>query len=242
MKIKIHESLIILILFSYLTGFINKILILFIVILLHETGHLLALKIFKREIKELNLLPFGAIINYHDLKNKKLYEELIITSAGIFVNIFILLSSKFIVINKTFLEFNKLILIFNMLPIFPLDGGRLIEIIFEYFLCFNKVQDKFIKLSFLNMLLLGLYIFLFNLSINALLVYFYLLTTNIKYYKNKKRRYVTFLINKYLFENKKLNIKILQNKPYIENLYKGVNNFTLDKTEKEILTDYFKSN
>ena len=103
------------------------------------------------KIQEFKILPLGFIASFKisiNNYNKKILKANILTLKKIFVAIagplvnatliIIFISYKgdfFINISKeTLIYINFLILIFNMLPIYPLDGGRILKNIFHIFL------------------------------------------------------------------------------------------------------------
>ncbi|MBE6747761.1 MAG: hypothetical protein E7557_00840 [Ruminococcaceae bacterium] len=101
--------------------------------MLHEAGHILALKYFKIKIIEFKLSLFGANIkteNYNSINN---FQSAIISFCGPLVNlVFFLL---FLIFNiyfekHLFFEFslvNFVLAFFNLLPFYSFDGGKILS-------------------------------------------------------------------------------------------------------------------
>ncbi len=62
-KVKISTMATILLLISFLSGMISKILLIYLTIFLHELGHLIAILIFKGKINSINFNLFGGRID-----------------------------------------------------------------------------------------------------------------------------------------------------------------------------------
>lgn len=108
---------------------------------IHELGHLITGVFLDFEPKSISLTPLGFSINFRISEiqyNKKLYKstfvelkKIIIAMAGPLTNVIIILFcifSKTELDNKEFIVYsNLLIAFFNFLPIYPLDGGRVLK-------------------------------------------------------------------------------------------------------------------
>ncbi len=114
-------------------------------VLLHELGHAIAARYFCVPVHDIVLLPIGGAARLERLPNFA-HQEAVVALAGPAVNLLIalvLLPSLFIwpqhewypwLDNYTWRSgivclaiFNGLVCIFNLLPLFPLDGGRLLR-------------------------------------------------------------------------------------------------------------------
>ena len=111
-----------------------RIYFLFLVfILLHELAHLIVGILFGLKIKMVNMNPFGVKIEFYSLKNKKITskQKVILNFAGPMFNfILVALFLMFPVEEGLKLDIiytNIALGIFNLLPIMPLDGGKILK-------------------------------------------------------------------------------------------------------------------
>lgn len=127
-KIKIHYSLIFLLILSLFTGSFFKIVGIIISILIHEFSHYIFLRIFKVDVKNLELSIIGGILEIYD-KNISLSKRLLINFAGVISNLIIILLIKISGVSSLnyLLFYNLFIIIFNLIPIIPLDGFRILN-------------------------------------------------------------------------------------------------------------------
>ncbi len=133
--------------------FTAYIVLLFISVLLHEYGHALTAKQFGIKTRDIILSPIGGLARLEFIPEIP-RQELIIAFAGPFVNIciaaillpfFFLLSLPFALdleyiiqstsvggIIQMFFWMNLVLFAFNLLPIFPMDGGRILRALLSY--------------------------------------------------------------------------------------------------------------
>lgn len=176
---------------------------------LHEMSHLLAGLLLKMKVKRVTLMPLGLSIEFNltekdynqkILKSNKLeIKRIIVAMAGPAVNILIILIIALIKPNSdlsaTVIYSNFLIAIFNLLPIYPLDGGRILKSILS--LLVNK-RNANIYMNRISNLVLFLITFLFsiliydlkNVALLFILIYlWYIVLKENKIYKMKIRLY-----------------------------------------------------
>jgi stage IV sporulation protein FB len=108
--------------------------LLLLIIFVHEMGHAVAASFFSWRIKKISFLPFGGVAEIDEHGNRPLREEAIVTLAGPLQHIW-LIGVGFLLVELNiispelfglFFQYNLMVLIFNLLPIWPLDGGKIV--------------------------------------------------------------------------------------------------------------------
>lgn len=129
------------------------IILIFACVILHELGHSLVAMHYGIKINRILLLPIGGMAEFARMPRSP-KKELLITLAGPAVNLFI--AGALILFGNTipesfldraptlaqilpFLLFINLIMgFFNLIPVFPMDGGRIFRSILALFLSYLK--------------------------------------------------------------------------------------------------------
>lgn len=108
---------------------------LFVIVLWHEIGHLLAALRFGWTVREVRLLPFGGVVEVEDSGALPVREEILVALAGPAQNVLFaaigwllgVLGLADPVWTDWFIKANVLLAAFNLLPILPLDGGKIVQ-------------------------------------------------------------------------------------------------------------------
>jgi stage IV sporulation protein FB len=141
-------------------GQLKYVLIFLTIVLLHEGGHFFALLLFKGELQKITLTVVGGIIDVNDYKLNNL-QNLIVSLSGITINVLIILIIKNIYIDsaikEVILSYNKLMIAFNLLPIYPLDGFRIIEVFLNMVFDYEYAQDLSTIVSSFFLILICMY-------------------------------------------------------------------------------------
>jgi stage IV sporulation protein FB len=132
--------------FSIITGYFIELLTLFSIVFIHELGHVAMAKRFGWRVKEVQLLPFGGVAVVEDSGNIPARQEIWVALAGPIQNAwmagFALVMMQFSGSDTLwwgyFLQANVMIGLFNMLPILPLDGGKVWVSLLSFRLCYYK--------------------------------------------------------------------------------------------------------
>ena len=180
------------------------------------------------------MLPFGGVTIFNEDLNRPIYEEFIILIMG---PVFQIVFSFFII---DYFNYSLYILLFNMLPIYPLDGSKLLNIVLNKFLSFKISHLISIYVSFLMIFLI---IFKLNFDLIYIMIFSFILYR--VFYEFKKHNYIfnKFLleryINKYNFKKEKIVNSIKYMKRDYRHIFKVRNSYV---TEREALKKRFDFN
>ncbi len=140
MKFRIDLKIFLIIFLFFLTGQIESYFMMFIYILLHEIGHLLAGILLGMKPRIFEVIPQGFRMEF-DLKAKDYnikvlkgnlleVKKILVALAGPLTNLIVIIIgakiSDNIFVQMDVVYTNLIIIIFNCIPIYPLDGGRIL--------------------------------------------------------------------------------------------------------------------
>lgn len=133
-----------------LTGQIEVYTILMFFALIHELSHMISGIFLGLKPKTLQIMPFGLSVIFEAYESKKMInlKKIIIAGSGPAVNIMIAIIT--FILNKdlsNIIYANLIIAFFNILPIYPLDGGRILKLILKSRYQYDKVEDFTTKVS-----------------------------------------------------------------------------------------------
>ena len=171
---------------------------------------------FKWNLDKITIYPFGGCVKFNENINRPIKEELLILLGGpifqiILFLIIYLLSLKGYITSRNYLIFKSYhytLLIFNLLPIYPLDGGRLLNLLFNYLFPY-KIGNKLVIV--MSIIILSISFFFYknlNYTLMSILLFIELLT----YYKNQDYLYNKMLLERYMSNYKYNKLKIIKNK------------------------------
>ncbi|HPA53842.1 MAG TPA: M50 family metallopeptidase [Bacillota bacterium] len=129
MRIKLNVFFILFLFVSCIIGWLQQSLIMFASVLLHEFGHVLTAKKSGIKVYEVELMPFGGISRMGELSKLGGAAEAVVSAAGPVTSFVLSLTFSFFREYSGVLEsacrYNLIICLFNLLPVIPLDGGRI---------------------------------------------------------------------------------------------------------------------
>lgn len=169
------------------------------------------------------------------------FKELIILLFGpIFQFIAYMLLILFF--NKSLvLKYHLGILLFNLLPIYPLDGGRLLDLFFENFISYKKALKLSIFISYIIVIII--FIKSNSLKLDILITIILLLLLVRKEHKKINYKYHKFKLERYLKDYRFKKSRIITNE---NDLYRNTRHLLKinDKYywEKEYLSKKVKKN
>ncbi|WLD92234.1 M50 family metallopeptidase [Alkalihalobacillus sp. AL-G] len=245
------------------TGHFRELIILFSVILIHELGHAITAAVLKWRLVKIELLPFGGVAEMDEYGNRPYHEELLVILAGPFQHVWMLAVAKaglnFGIGDPHLLEMlvsiNWMILLFNLLPIWPLDGGKLLFLLSTVYLPFRKAKRWTILVSATFLILFFIVsLTLYSFNLNLVVILLFLLYAHYIEWKHQSYVYLRFLLERFHLPASFTKKRVISVSPdlrvdhVLNHFYKGYEHDILVKAsppymckEKELLSAYFKN-
>lgn len=202
MKININNSTYICLLLSFLAGYFEYVYLFLITILIHECGHMIFAKIIGFKFDKIILYPFGGITIYNEDLNVNSNKELFVLLGGIifqllfFILIIILYNNLYITEHtfKIIKKINIILVSFNFMPVIPLDGGKLTNIILDKLFSYrlSNIISIIISIFFICLFILK------NKTIFGIILTLFLIKSIIIEITNLKYKYNKFLLERYI--------------------------------------------
>ena len=192
---------------SMLTGYFLELIILFLLVIVHELGHIVMALAIGWRVKAVRLLPFGGVVEVDEGNGASAKDEWLVAIAGPLQNIWMAafawimgdLGLWSLEWTNYLIQANLWLAAFNMLPIFPLDGGKIVLAMLSYRFQFFNVLLWTARMSIIcSIILIGYAIFPIFLNVqgiklNELMIGIFLLYSNMTYH-----RHVPFLFYRFL--------------------------------------------
>lgn len=215
-NLRFHISYLVMALGFVLTGYYINLIIFTSLIIVHELGHYLVAKILKFNVLEIIVYPYGGVTKISDYINRGINEEILITSSGVimqyFFYLFLLYLGKLGFIRMYVLSlielYNSQIILFNLLPIYPLDGGKILNLLLAKFFSYNLANVLTVIIS-VGIIGLVLFFNIYNYSYSNIMIFLVLLFYLGKFFLNLKYLYYKFLLERYLYNIQYSKLKII---------------------------------
>lgn len=237
---KINIFTYILLILSLLSGYGREMLIIYFILIIHEIGHYIFFRYYNIEVNKIVIYPYGGMIDNNMLINTNSKKVLIISLGGIFIQIilyfiiFLLYKIGFVESSfyNIFFKYNLYIILFNLIPIYPLDGFKILNSLLELVLSF-KLSLKFsIIFNFIFIMLFFLYLYVFK--INNYIIIIFLLCSLVNYIKSIK-----YIVNKFYLERVIYDIKYdgIVSVKCVNDMYKNKYNY-INGVGEEFVINY----
>lgn len=195
MSIEINLKIILLGAMYFLLNKFDIYIIFLLSILFHEISHMFVGILFGFKPQKIRINPFGLSLKFYSYNKKSRLKKIITYLAGPLSNLFI----AFCVINLKFEEnlkekiyfTNILLMIVNLIPILPLDGGKILKEILSKYMNIKKTNILMINISKAVLIIITILYSLViikvkNFVIFLLIIYLWYL----QYLENKKVKIV----------------------------------------------------
>ncbi|MCT4618587.1 MAG: M50 family metallopeptidase [Marinisporobacter sp.] len=208
--IKVNVVLCIVFFIFFIFGYVENLIISFLVVLLHEGAHVFTAKLLGYTIKKIEIFPFGGVAVIEETLAMNPRDEILIASSGPIFNFLMVLIGynllyRFYLTSEGFTFFmksNLIIGVFNLFPIIPLDGGRIVRAYLAYFIGFKKSTKIVVILSKMISVLLfvwGCYM----TKLNKLNSYVLFLAIFLYIAAHKEQRVAIFIFMKEITQKKR---------------------------------------
>ena len=216
MSLKIDLKIFIFFILFYLTKQIKLYATIMILCVIHELGHVLMGIVLGLKIEKIEIMPMGLSVsfklNIEDF-NKKIQKgsilqlkKIAIAIAGPLTNLIMLLIvlntniNLKIVSNEILAYANILIMLFNLLPIYPLDGGRIFKELIQIFEGSIKAKIYIRKISKAVVIILTMLasigiLYLKNIAIFFIIIYLWIIVIK----ENKQYNKIVYELEKECF-------------------------------------------
>ena len=215
MRFRIDLKIFIFLVLFYFTKQIEIYALIMIFAIIHELGHLVAGILMGMKPEKIELMPFGLSVSFKiniNEYNKKIKKgnnletkKILIALAGPLTNLIIILITyrlKIDIIKSMLIIYtNFLIMIFNLLPIYPLDGGRILKGILHISFGKRKSEKYINNISKITVIIITaitsiLILYVQNISFILIDIYlWYLIIKEDFIYKKREEIYKKILEN-----------------------------------------------
>lgn len=159
---------------------------LFLILSFHELCHIMVAYYYQYRCLELMIHPFGLSACIEHIDYMRIKHAFLIIMAGLLSHLLItLIILGFYAIQLISLSYcnyllllNFAILLVNLIPVYPLDGGRLAQILLQYFLPYRLVC----KGSYIISIILCIFLLIINFSSFMFIFTLQIIIYNIKAY------------------------------------------------------------
>jgi stage IV sporulation protein FB len=206
---RFHPLFVLLMLCSVFIGYFIELLTLFTIVFIHELGHVSMAKGFGWRVKEVQLLPFGGVAVVEESGNIPAFEEIWVALAGPLQNAWMAASAfamkQYGVGDPAwwdyFIQANIFIGLFNLLPIQPLDGGKILTAFLSFRLCYYKTLRycAWLSLALSAVLVIAALLQLWShggIQLNLLAIGLFLIYSNWFSYRHIPYQFRRFLMNR----------------------------------------------
>lgn len=177
-QISINIEIFLFVLIFIITKQIDIYVLFILFTLIHEISHSLMGALLGLKLRRFEVMPFGFKITFEECKTYKKMpvKRFLITIVGPLTNLGIMMAAIVLKLNTNIVYTNLIIGIFNLIPIYPLDGGRILKTILNIKLVPREANYIINKISYITIIVLTvitsiLILYIKNIAILFVLAY-----------------------------------------------------------------------
>ena len=175
MKAKVDFKIFFILLLYIVTQKVDIFALTFVFIILHEIGHIISGILLGLKINKLELNIAGISLEFKNYGKERKINNIIIDLAGPVINLLSAIIGLWIQ-SEIIIYVNAMLFIINMLPIYPLDGGRILKNILLYKNTYKqtiKMIETIAKYTLIILIIFASILILSfkNISIFVLIIY-----------------------------------------------------------------------
>jgi stage IV sporulation protein FB len=177
-------------------------------VMIHELGHAVAAKSYGWKVTEIRLFPFGGVMEVDEQGHVTSTQEIIVAICGPLQNV-LMIGAAFALRSLDlwepawadyFIQANMWVALFNLIPVLPLDGGRIVQALLHRFYSYYRTVIVGAWASMLISVMMALFAIFQNntmgIHMNVMIVAIFLLFSNWYSYKHVNYVFIRFLIGR----------------------------------------------
>lgn len=204
-EIQLHPLFILFAAVAIISGSFVELITILVIVIIHECGHYVAARFFSWRIIRMYIWIFGAVMETEEHGVRSIREEAIVVLFGPFQHIWIYgvtwILQYYELLHSTVIDgiffYNTVILVFNLLPIWPLDGGKILYLFLTYVYPYQRGYENTLIISCISCILLSIWICVwYSFHIQWIFMMAFLLLEIWREWKNKSYVYMRFLLHR----------------------------------------------
>lgn len=196
MKFRLHPILLPLFLFLLVSGNISTYTLIFLSLLIHELGHLIAAWATGMRVRSCTIMPYGGELIIPGRHTARRKHQFYVALGGPIATTILLIAVMFVSFPgaELLIRIQFTLLALNLLPILPLDGGQIIHLLLEEEYAHFQVRKNLLLFSISVCTIALIYLSIsFPTTLPYALLTLFLLIQNIAAYRF--RRYEKAFLN-----------------------------------------------
>ena len=207
-KFEVKKTTILIVFLTLLSGLFKPLIIIGLILFIHEMGHLGWAFYFKFKISKIIIYPFGVMIKFNDLINRDINEEFLVATGGIMAQLIMLFINgvlfKFSIISadlwQMIYNYNITLIIFNLIPIYPLDGSKILNLTFEKWLSFKMCYIIKMLLSLMGIICMIVFCLIIHFNLSYMMIIMVLVSEWFTLYKEYNYTINKFFLERFLYK------------------------------------------